>query len=292
MTKTFRWVSTESWRPQTSVDDKKFNGKLFVLWKTNHLNTRECHKHKIAIRSEASSDCGSAYQNAFVCFFVVRVRLCLFQLMFLNKFRLNFEGRSQSGNVNLKCFDINQETFCLREVNQMSFGKHAFKAWNRLLIRKIKVPTNCSVAYECFLILKHGIDSDLLAVLSSDDGNRWLFVWGNRRHLLYNFNLLVFVMNSCERVEIHRLDKTTSLKRDDDFKNFFFRPSIVSVDKSKCLHFWGIFTFEVSLVYLARSSGEIGFGYACSINSRTFSGVNGTISNSSFSIETEIGMIK
>lgn len=39
--------------------------------------------------------------------------------------------------------------------------------------------------------------------------------------------------------------------------------------------------------HLARSSGVMGFGYACSINSRTFSGVNGTISNSSFSIDTE-----
>lgn len=47
-------------------------------------------------------------------------------------------------------------------------------------------------------------------------------------------------------------------------------------------------TIKESKCYLARSSGVIGLGYACSISSRTFSGVNGTMSNSSFSIDTEI----
>lgn len=34
-------------------------------------------------------------------------------------------------------------------------GKHALNAWNNLGIRKSKVPTDCRIAHECFLVLKH-----------------------------------------------------------------------------------------------------------------------------------------
>lgn len=42
----------------------------------------------------------------------------------------------------------------------------------------------------------------------------------------------------------------------------------------------------LNLAYLAKSSGFTGFGYAASTSSKTFSGVNGTISNDESSDDT------
>lgn len=65
------------------------------------------------------------------------------------------------------------------------------------------VPTDCGVANEGFLVFKHGIDSDFLAVLRSDDGNCGLFVGSDSRHLFDDLNLCVLVVDSGESVVLH-----------------------------------------------------------------------------------------
>lgn len=74
------------------------------------------------------------------------------------------------------------------------------------------VPTDSGVADERFLVLQHGIDGDFLAVLGGDDSDCWLFVGCDRRHLLNDLDLGVFMMCASERVVFHRSDETASLQ--------------------------------------------------------------------------------
>lgn len=92
-----------------------------------------------------------------------------------------------------------------------------------------EIPTDGGVAHEGLLVLQHGIDGDLLAVLRGDDGNRRLLVGRDRRHLLHHLDFRVLVVDSRERVELHRFDEAARLQRDDDFEDFFLRPAVVSV---------------------------------------------------------------
>lgn len=96
-----------------------------------------------------------------------------------------------------------------------------------------KVLTDGGVADECLLVLQHAVDGHLFAVLRGDDSDGRLLVRGDGRHLLHDLDLLVLVMDSSERVELHRLDETARLKRDDDFEDFFLRPAIVPTKKCR-----------------------------------------------------------
>lgn len=121
-----------------------------------------------------------------------------------------------------------------------------------------EIPTDGGVADKRLLVLQHGVDGHLLAVLGGDDGDGRLFVRGDGRHLLHDLDLLVLVVDPGERVELHRLNETARLKRDDDFEDFFFRPAIVPTEKvAVSLRKSG---HRVSWTHLARSSGVIGFG--------------------------------
>lgn len=91
----------------------------------------------------------------------------------------------------------------------------------------IAILTYGGVSNECFLVLQHGIDGKFFAILRGDDGNRWLLVGRNGRHLFDDFNLLIVVMYTRERVELHRFDKTTLLQQEHYLKYFFLIPSVV-----------------------------------------------------------------
>lgn len=89
--------------------------------------------------------------------------------------------------------------------------------------------TDCGVSDKCLFILQHWVDGQLFAILSRYDGNRGLLIGRDRRHLFNHLDLLVLVMGARERVEIHRLDEAAALQREQNLKNFLFRPAIVAV---------------------------------------------------------------
>ena len=48
--------------------------------------------------------------------------------------------------------------------------------------------TNGGVAHEGLLVLYHGVNSKLLAVVCSDDGDGWLLLGGDGGHLPHNLH--------------------------------------------------------------------------------------------------------
>lgn len=74
-----------------------------------------------------------------------------------------------------------------------------------------QVLTDSCVPDKCLFVLQHRVHSQLFAVLCCYYGDGWLLVWSNCRHLLHHLDLLVLVVDSSERVELHRFDEAAVL---------------------------------------------------------------------------------
>lgn len=116
-------------------------------------------------------------------------------------------------------------------------------------------PTDCGISDEGLLVLQHGVNSQLLAILCRYDGYGGLLIWSYRRHLLNHLDLLILVMDACVCVVFHKLDKATLLQRLYDQQHILFAPAVVPI--------WGeerkiyIYIFIFISLFLNRLLGQI-----------------------------------